>query len=400
MFVMGLLAVQFFVVSSLRQATVANCRRMGFPVLSIMTEKNKPIKQKEKYIKAEYNLDGLEGTCRIRGHGNSTWKSRLTSKKPYLLNLDEEQSLCGMNASRKWILMANACDRSMLRNYYAEYLSHNVWNSMKWNPSSKYIFLFLNGKFMGLYGLTEKIEIEPGRMNFEGDGFIAEVDSHDGRPYTFTTERKGKRVHIRRPADQTVEQYKKYEETINEIERTVWRLAVNTNLSFPSNFDKDSFVDWYLLSEFSQNYDSDFFNSVYMNYDYGTGIFSMGPLWDHDIAFGNTHHESARNPHNLYISKAPWFTIFLANKDFRKSVNERWKEKRPALEESIEWLKERGAEINDAAELTDTVWHILGSPNWPRTPGWKERKTHQSEIDYLVGWVEERMKYLDSVYGI
>ena len=140
LFLLAFGALFAFLVSSDRKITVAECKKLGLPILEISTDKLKEIKSKEKYVKASFTLgnsseyEKISGGCKIRGHGNSTWKTTFTQKKPYLLKLESPASLLGMKGARKWILMANACDRSMLRNYYAEYLTHNVWNRMRWNP--------------------------------------------------------------------------------------------------------------------------------------------------------------------------------------------------------------------------------------------------------------------------
>lgn len=395
---LALMSIFFFYISSKKRISIEDCKKYGFPILSIETEGNKSIKSKEKYIKADFTLGSISGKCKIRGHGNSTWKTTMTSKKPYLLKLEKEEPLCGMKSSKKWILLANAYDRSMLRNRYAEYISHNVFDAIQWNPSSEYVFLFLNGKFKGLYELTEKIELEKNRLNIT-DGFIAEYDSHGKRPYTFETKLGKSKVHIRKPDLENKDKYKRFEEKYNEIEEKILALEADPNMALPAELDVRSFVDWYLLSEYSKNYDSSFYNSVYMNYDFSKNKIYMGPLWDHDIAFGNINKEVSYNPRGVYIANSGWYKILLKNEVFNSAVKKRWIQKKQELEASITWLEKEGKRINEAAELTDSVWHILGSSVWPRAPGYKERKTHQSEVDYLVDWCKKRLIYMDSVYG-
>lgn len=79
-----------FLISSDRKITVAKCKKLGLPILEISTDKLKEIKSKEKYVKASFTLgnsseyEKISGGCKIRGHGNSTWKTTFTQKKPYL----------------------------------------------------------------------------------------------------------------------------------------------------------------------------------------------------------------------------------------------------------------------------------------------------------------------------
>ena len=307
-FLMLLLCAYFaFRMSSENRVTLEKCEKLGFPMLKIETEKGREIKSKEKYLKADFSLEipensfflhdeenlcpsaqkeerkggsaalrengdggvsafpaekigGKNGKCKIRGHGNSTWKTTFTQKKPYLLKLEESESLLGLAPARKWILLADATDRSMLRNYYAEYLARNVWNRMRWNPSSRFITLFVNGKYRGVYSLTEKVEVEKNRVEFKGEGFLAEIDSHAGRPYSFSVP-SGAKFHIRSPKS-TLENYERWAEKIRSLENLLFSAGWKDGGGYRKYFDSDSFVDWYLLSEYSKNYDANFYNSV------------------------------------------------------------------------------------------------------------------------------------------
>ena len=479
-----------FRMSSENRVTLEKCENLGFPILKIETEKGKEIRSKEKYIKADFSLEIPEnsfllnearrqnkiqenrirenqnlviqnqpiwnvagqnenqenlnltiqnenlhynerrfsersGKCKIRGHGNSTWKTTFTQKKPYLLKLEKSEPLLGMASAKKWVLLADATDRSMLRNYYAEYLTHNVWNNMRWNPSSKFITLFVNGKYRGMYSLTEKVEVEKNRVEFAGEGFLAEIDSHGGRPYSFSVP-SGFNFHIRSPKS-TLENYEKWAAKIRSLENLLFSGEWKENGGYQKYFDLDSFVDWYLLSEYSKNYDANFYNSVFMNYDYSTEKLYMGPAWDHDIGFGNTSKDSitqsgnswnagkdwgyfnfwkrednstaAKNHEGFLINQRGWYRRLFEDEDFAKAVKARWRETREKLGESIVWLKAQGVILNEAAEMNDSVWHLLGSASWPRAPGYRERKTYRSEVEFLVDWCEKRIEWLDSVFG-
>ena len=365
------------------------------------------------------------GKCKIRGHGNSTWKTTFTQKKPYLLKLEKSEPLLGLPSAKKWILLADATDRSMLRNYYAEYLARNVWNKMRWNPQSRFITLFVNGKYRGMYSLSEKVEVEKNRVEFENEGFLAEIDSHSGRPYSFSVS-SGLNFHIRSPKS-TLENYEKWAEKIRSLENLLFSDEWKENGGYQKYFDLDSFVDWYLLSEYSKNYDANFYNSVFMNYDYGTEKLYMGPAWDHDIGFGNTSKDSvspsgnswseskdwgyfkfwrheenstaAKNYEGFLINQRGWYRRLFEDENFARAVKARWSGTRKQLEDSIVWLKAQGVILNEAAEMNDSVWHLLGSESWPRAPGYRKRKTYRSEVEFLVDWCEKRIEWLDGVFG-
>ena len=424
---LSLCAMFAFLISSEREITVERCEKLGLPILQIETDKNKPVKSKEKYVKGSYTLGDLSGRCKIRGRGNSTWKTTLTQKRPYLLKLDEEASLLGLSTARKWVLMANAPDRSMLRNFYAEYLAHNVWDRQRWSPRSVFITLFLNGKYMGLYGLTEKPQIALGRVEFEGEGFLAEIDSHD-RVYKFSGNH-GVTFCIREP-DSSEEDLSRWACKLLDLEEVLYSEGYKGDEGWRKYFDEDSFIDWYLLAEFSKNYDARFYNSVFMNYDYETGKLYMGPAWDHDIAFGNTSKSSsavdlnkheqflspaiweailpqfnleenslaARNAEGFLVNQTDWYNRLFSDEAFVRDIKVRWRQTRAALEESFVWLQAQADAIEQAAKLNDSVWKIIGSNLWPRAPGYKERRSYESEVEYLVSWCKKRAVWLDQMF--
>lgn len=132
------------------------------PILEITTENKLPIKYKDKYISAEMTLTDSDTqsffNIQIRGRGNSTWGM---SKKPYRIKLDKKADLFGMGSSKHWILLANAFDGSHLRNK----LSYDLSGAMGMTAiQSVFVNVVINGKYMGLYQLTESIRAEDGRI--------------------------------------------------------------------------------------------------------------------------------------------------------------------------------------------------------------------------------------------
>ena len=113
-----------------------------------------------------YSCDGLtlyEGSSTpvlLKGRGNSTWWE---DKKPFLLILDKPDTLLGMARGQKWVLLANSMDPSHLRNKIV--LDYAVTSNLLWNPDSRYVDLYINGLYNGLYHKTEKIELSDTRLN-------------------------------------------------------------------------------------------------------------------------------------------------------------------------------------------------------------------------------------------
>ena len=60
------------------------------------------------------DLDGKEYTnVRVKGRGNSSWKM---PRRSYQIKLPSRDSMLGMPPAKKWLLISNYADASMMRN--------------------------------------------------------------------------------------------------------------------------------------------------------------------------------------------------------------------------------------------------------------------------------------------
>ena len=82
----------------------------------------------------------------IKLRGNST---RAALKKPFKIKFDKKQSLFGLKAAKKWVLLANYYDKSNIRNYLA-YLTANKLTYLGFQPSSIFVDVYLNNNYYGL----------------------------------------------------------------------------------------------------------------------------------------------------------------------------------------------------------------------------------------------------------
>ncbi len=143
--------------------------------------------QKEEYTAGNFYLGGGDSAvcdyaqetpvlvaCTIKGRGNSSWL--LDEKKSYTLKLDKKTALLDMAASKNWALVANYEDKTLLRNMMGYYFATaaGVPSVMQVRP----VDMWIDGQYWGTYNLTEKIEIEPDRVN------ITDVDKPDKEGFT------------------------------------------------------------------------------------------------------------------------------------------------------------------------------------------------------------------------
>lgn len=117
-------------------------------------------------VKIDVTVNGEEKTVyeadslRIRGRGNTTWDHY--PKKSYRFNLTEKVNFIGSGQTKKWVLLANWMDRTLLRNDVA--LEAARRSCIEWVPSGTFVDFYLDGEYRGVYWLGEKINIEKGNF--------------------------------------------------------------------------------------------------------------------------------------------------------------------------------------------------------------------------------------------
>lgn len=120
-----------------------------------------------------YLTDGTPdagGKCSIKGRGNSTWSQK---KRPYNLNLARENVLLGMDRIKKYALIANFWDSTQTRQYYAFKAAEQL--GLDYTPQTRFVNLYLNGRYQSLYLLTQRINVDGGTVD------IRDLDAANAR---------------------------------------------------------------------------------------------------------------------------------------------------------------------------------------------------------------------------
>jgi hypothetical protein len=308
------------------------------PAVYIVTHDSVPITSKEEYIPCSIHYVDEAGRVTvyekvsIRGRGNSTWK---LAKKPYRLKFDKKVELLGGSGanSKKWNLLANAVDKSMIRNALTFALGE--FTSLAWNPSSKFADLVVNGEYMGTYQITDQIEVNEKRVDISG-GYLLEVDGFKDGNY-FTTSSYKVPVRIRYPDEENItDSQKSY---IRSYVRAFEASLKSSDFADPkagyrAYVDETSLIDWYLCTEISANYDG--FWSIYFYKKQNDPKLYWGPLWDFDIAYNNEYRVKTKmglesSVHSLIsdISTSAaraWAECMWRDPWFRNAVNCRYRD--------------------------------------------------------------------------
>lgn len=127
-------------------------------------------------------------STRIRGN-----VSQLMPKKPFAVKLDSKSGVLGMPPHKRWVLLANWIDRTLMRNAIAnetaKYFKTKFPNDgLLWNPSGQFVELVYNGVHVGNYYLCEQIKIDENRLAINEPYELpkpGKPDEYNGKPETY-----------------------------------------------------------------------------------------------------------------------------------------------------------------------------------------------------------------------
>ena len=299
-----------------------------------------------------------------------------------LLGLPEEEDwrLIGhvVNISERYIW-----DRSLMFNHIAYELSNQIG---KYASRGKFVEIEVNGEYMGVYYLCEKLKRDSKRIDIKSlntsstnltGGYILKIDKadagpeHDGKPLSYflnnwdddaryTAQNSFRSTYdiFRKPVnfpafgspyhpDLYLETYFMYEypkaEDITDAQKSYiadYLDDFETALlqddfgagerTYANYIDIGSFVDYFLINELGRNVDA-YRISTFLVKD-RDGKLAMGPVWDFNIGFD----EGGRIPmddwvinYNNYVNQDAWMMPFWWNRlmedpVFRQAVKARW----------------------------------------------------------------------------
>lgn len=371
-----------------------------------------------------------EGPIGIGLHGQST---QMFPKKTYSIEIrktetiDSTASLLGMPSSPDWILHAHYTDKSMLRNALTYWLGGRLGS---WQPRIRQCVVYLDGQYNGIYLLIERIKRDSARVNISklaetdnpGDeltgGYILKVDKTwnltqdeyfttypaivypNSRSYNFT--------YVYPKADRITYQQKNY---INSF-LTNFETILNGNyfddpvLGFRKFINVGSFVDYQIMEEFINNVDGYRYSTFFYKdkITHGNRLHA-GPLWDHDLCFGNEDYYPwcLATSGWLYPHYGPderytmhWWYRLMEDPGYVRTFVMRYRELRkgPFSTESImHFIDSTTTYLGAEVARNYQKWPILGTYVWPNA---FIGTTYEQEINYLKGWITDRLTWMDS----
>ncbi|MCL1854218.1 MAG: CotH kinase family protein [Clostridia bacterium] len=396
----------------------------------------------------------------IKGHGHSSFS--LFPKKSYQIKLDQKVSLGGMPEAKKWILIGNYRDRSLLRNK----ITLDMARAAGLLPTSQSVFvdLYLNGEYRGNYLLTEKIEIGKGRVDIHdlekatekvngiskldgfplinkfaatsnagkskyysipidpGDitgGYLIEYEAYYSRykevSSAYATRRKAVLV-VKSPKFTSKAQMAYISDLLQRLEDAIFAkdgIDPSSGKHYTELADLESLVRRYLVEEISKNYDGNTSSLYfYKPADSQSSLLYAGPAWDYDSSYGSYARRKGMavlKPAGFFISASTlgphWWPALYRQPDFAAASARTYREVfAPLLDE----LLGRTSPVN-LWSLEQYKKHIEASAamNFTRWPinNTKSRaqvklaNTHAGNVEILADFITQRKLFLDGAWA-
>ena len=355
----------------------------------IHAEKGNAESGKLRLYSPEGSLDCSADIREFNGRGNSTWTE--SEKKPYSLELSRKADLLGMGAAKKWILLANAFDASNINNKMAYDFAAKA--GCAYTPECRWVDLYLNGAYTGLYLLSERNEVDSQRVDIPENGsFLISSDLNsrlvDRGFYTFYTAEQTTMMRVRyagMPEERIVEIWRSAENAIYADDG----IDLRTGKRWDELIDVDSWARQYLLWDVFAEFDAGSL-SKFFYYDSQKDRIYGGPVWDMDNILNiqdlfPANILAAERRHTWSMDEESLFYKLYQKDIFRETLKRLYREEyRPLLVELAETgMDQYFEQIQMAAEQNRIRWQ-----NSDPEEALKKRR------DYLL----EHMAFLDAYW--
>lgn len=318
------------------------------------------------------------------------------------MKFPEQVDLFGMGSARNWLLVSNAFDPSLLRNYITYDLAREAVNQ------SEELYQFpplsvgeenARGSYKGfslqnpsditggyLISLELNTDVEP-RYSQELSGFV-----------TY----RNQAVVIKRPVCASLEQVEYIRDLYQAAEDAIMDESgfnPETGFYYTHYIDVESFALKYIIEELTKNMDAQYSSQFfYKDADSVSKRLYAGPVWDYDRAWGTSGTRvgiDLMDPETFYVNQYTyegtlWYGLY-QQESFRDQIKRSFGKKvLPCLEETLSTrIDTLATKLSDSALMNDYRWQVSGS-----TEETDRRNSYQEAVASVREFGEKRMEFL------
>lgn len=336
----------------------------------------------------------------IKGRGNWTWNG--FDKKPYKIKFDVKQKVLGMPNNRHWCLMANADDYLGFLKMPAGFMVSKALG-LRWTPRTRPVELVLNGKYMGLYFLTEHVRIASNRVHIHeqadnethrdsiSGGWLVEIDNYSSDNNIGFQEGNGQYVMVSLKEPEVLSsQQRQYLE--NQIYGLNDALYGSSETELKRLLDINEAAKYYLVQEIMEDCES-YHGSCFLYKDRDSlGVadpWKFGPVWD----FGNAYdrHQETWIYDNPVFAQY-WIGQLAQWPAFQQAVQEQWWIYYHTQKDEVRTkIANMAGKITQAAKNDAVVWR--------NTQGYNDNSNMSGKLSDFLWRYDWRIQWLYSMWG-
>ncbi|MCP4151171.1 MAG: hypothetical protein GY757_25735, partial [bacterium] len=360
----------------------------------------------------KYSNKRLDAEIEGRGKRLEKWK--------YGINLCDAYPLEGMASSRKWVLESSFIEKSLMRTKLAFDLLEQLRadkKSLKIAPQSRFVEVFLNGDYFGVYLLMEHVNkdflgLEEYDKNKDFNALLYRARNKSANFSTRNYKSFYKKDYKHFPGgkqplekakdplwgwhsgfEQRFPRDKKYGEHWKPIEDFTRFVALSSDKVFSEGIfrlmDMDAFINLWIFTQFIDDSDGIYKNRYIVRQKGRDAKWFIIP-WDKDGVMGRKHNMKKRS-HKKWLS-TNLFERCMMVESFRVAYKKRWQEvmgkgiiSRSGLYDMIDKNMEQ---LKDAQVRNFLRW----PSNYYLYP---DSNDFFQEVDYLKTWIKKRIKWLN-----
>ena len=327
-----------------------------------------------------------------------------------------DTTLLGLPSENDWIFKAEYLDHTLMKNTITYEMARRMG---VYAPRTRYCELVLNGEYIGVYTLTEKIKRDENRVKIAKlgandtsgveltGGYIIEMNIN-GDPADWVSVYPpinnatcNLDVEFKHVYPKTIDVHPKQHEYIQAYTDSFENVLQGNNFldtldGYRKYVSVKSFIDFLIVNEFSVNYDS-YGRSTYLYKEKSTdgNLLKIGPPWDYDRAMDYELPDRTSGwvweiTHS-YWPFPFWWSRMWEDSVYRKELACRWFSLREntlsndSFMVMIDTLKSR---LDESQVRNFTAWNDLGG------------QSYNDQIDSLRSYINRRLSWMDMTLGV
>ena len=381
------------------------------PKITVVTEDGNgcSLEKSDGYVNAHITITDTDGTeltddVSFKVRGNTTalyW----IDKKSFTFKFAKKKDVLGMGKGKKWAIVANSFDPTLLRNYLAFETANEL--EIPYTSNHKFVELWLDGSFRGNYVLFEPVQQGSDRVDIDiesNDGmkdFLVEYETETAMVNPNDTYFKAANVRFiaTDPDEPSEAQISYMQDVLSDIITTLQSCSEE---QIREKIDTSSFAKYYLLNEYFKTFD---FSVTSVFFYYKDGKLYAGPPWDYDLSMGNTNGElagrcrEANSSQGVYADKNLF--VYLADKSWFKEIVKNEYEEHYNFFSHIH--TDGGVLDTLRSTYTATIDRNYGEAGWRASKWWiniqrQPDKTYDENYAFLKNWLAERCDWFEEYF--